>query len=139
MQTRIEANETRQECGKDIDATEPDVLAMHEACATFVADPAAVYAMPCGKAIRCKESGLRGPTHSRSLRKPGSPPTKSSRSESSNLDLTVIAFTTDRRYTASTHQQFVVLDDSTPFRETVSGRLIDIAGEFLRLMIRYIA
>jgi hypothetical protein len=40
------------------------------------------------------------------------------RNESSNLDLTVIAFTTDRRYTALTHQQFVVLHDSTPFQET---------------------
>lgn len=72
MQTRIEANETWQECVKDIDATEPEVLAMHEACAAFVADPAAVYAMSRGKAIRCKESGRRGPTHSRSLRKSGS-------------------------------------------------------------------
>jgi hypothetical protein len=55
MQTRIETNETRQEYAKGISANEPDVLAMHEACAAFVADPAAVYAMSCGKAIHCKE------------------------------------------------------------------------------------
>jgi hypothetical protein len=60
MQTRIETNETRQECAKDIGETEPDVIAMHEACAAFVADPAAC--MPCRglKLLVAKSQGFVG-------------------------------------------------------------------------------
>jgi uncharacterized 2Fe-2S/4Fe-4S cluster protein (DUF4445 family) len=45
MQTCIETNETRQENAEDINATEPDVLAMHDAWAAFVAG--LLLFMPC--------------------------------------------------------------------------------------------